>query len=312
MNKKIVTIGGGHGQSSLLAGMRDLKNIELSAVVSMFDSGGSTGKLRQEFDLLPPGDILKCILALSPDRGKIEKLIKHRFQQNGKLKGHSLGNLLVLVLNQFSSDFPKALGALSEAFEIKAKVFPVTIVPSDIEATLEDGKKVFGETAIDVPAGKRAAIKDLKVVAKKGKVKAYPPAVQAIKKADYLILTYGDFYTSLIPNLVVPEIKNACRNFKGKIIYFVNSYVKKGETDNYTGKDFVVKLEKYLGRKVDYVVLNDTKKRFKNSNLATPLIQGSSWEGRAIIKGDYCDHKSDFLYYDGEKTAKIVNKIINL
>jgi uncharacterized cofD-like protein len=308
--KKIVTIGGGKGQSLMLSGLRDLKYIEIASIVSMFDSGGSTGVLRKKYGILPPGDIIKCVLALSPEREKFEEIFKYRFKLGKKLKGHSLGNLTILALNQISGNFPEVIDAFSEVLGVQTKVMPVTTDSADIMAILEDGKKVFGEANIDIPNGKRAPIKEIKIISKK-KVKVYPPAVKAIQAADYLIFAFGDFYTSLIPNLLVPGIKKSCQNFKGKIIYTVNICTKKGETDNYTGKEFVLKLEKYLGRKIDYAIFNSAKPKFRTNDQLVEPVKENNWDCRVIIKANLLDKSAKTIKHDPRKLARVIDRLIN-
>lgn len=310
MNKKIVTIGGGKGQSFVLSGLRDLKNIDITSIVSMFDSGGSSGRLRKEYNILPPGDILKCILALSPNREKFDELFNYRFKGDKKLEGHSLGNLLVLILNQHSGNFISAIKALGEILHVQGNVVPVTVELADIEAILDDGRRVSGETNIDIAVKKRAPIKEIEIAGNK-KIKAYPPAVKAIQAADYIILTRGDLYTSVIPNLLVPEIKKAVRNCKAKIIFTVNAYTKKGETDNYTGKDFILQLEKYMGRKIDYAIFNSSIPSFKISEQLVEPVKENNWEGRVIIKADLLDNSVKVLKNDEGKLARVVGKIVN-
>jgi uncharacterized cofD-like protein len=312
MTKKIVTIGGGTGQSLLLSAIRDISGIEISSIVSMFDSGGSTGRLIKEFGILPPGDIMKCVLALSPNREGLEEFLKYRFEKNSKLRGHSLGNLLLLILNQYSGNFVKGVEALSEALQIRGKVIPVSKVSADIVATLEDGEEIFGETNIDISKSKRSPIKNIKIVTKNGDdVIANEEAVEAIKKANYMIVSLGDFYTSIVPNLVIAEISEVCKNYKGKIIYIVNSLKKKGETDNFVSKDYILNLEKYLGRKIDFAIFNDCKLNFKTKKEINNPIKEDNWENRVIIKEDIHDDSVDYLRYDGVKLAKVINKIIN-
>ncbi len=312
MSKKVVTIGGGSGQSLLLSAIRDISGIEISSIVSMFDSGGSTGRLVKEFGILPPGDIMKCILALSPDREKLENFFKFRFKKDKKLRGHSLGNLLLLILNQYSGDFVKAVNALSEAMHIQGEVIPVTETSAEIMAVLENGDEVFGETNIDVPKSKRSPVKEIKIITKDGKnIKASRRAVNAIKKSDFMIISLGDIYTSIVPNLIIPEISEVCKNYKGKIIYIINSLKKKGETEHFESKDYILNIEKYLGRKIDYAIFNDVKIKYKKQEEINLPIKEDNWEGRTVIKEDLHDDLVDYLRYDSKKLGEVVNKIIN-
>ena len=147
--KKIVTIGGGSGQYVLLSGLRDVKDIEIKAIVSMGDSGGSTGRLRDELGVLPPGDILKCILALSPDREMFRKFLLRRFERDSRLKGHNAGNLLLTFLSQFAGSFPEGVKALSELLNSVGQVLPVTLDKVTLVAQLKGGQRLFGESLLD-------------------------------------------------------------------------------------------------------------------------------------------------------------------
>jgi len=151
--KKIVTIGGGSGQYVLLSGLRDSIDIEITTIVSMVDSGGSTGVLRDEFGVLPPGDIFKCILALSPDRENARKILQTRFISRGRLNGHNAGNMLLSFLSQYTGSFPEGVNALAQILNIKGTVLPVTIDRATLVAELTDGSHLYGEAAIDIPRG---------------------------------------------------------------------------------------------------------------------------------------------------------------
>src|SRR6056297_1588175 len=181
----ITTIGGGSGQYILLSGLRDISDLDVTAVVSMVDSGGSTGRLRDEFGVLPPGDILKCALALSPFRESARSLLQKRFQNNDKLADHSVGNMLLTMLSQYCNDFAEGVRALGEVLETQGRVWPVTTDKATLVAELTDGSWLFGESAIDVPRGdQREKIKRTFLVPHHSEsIKVYPEVLQAIKQA---------------------------------------------------------------------------------------------------------------------------------
>ncbi|MCJ7541844.1 MAG: 2-phospho-L-lactate transferase CofD family protein, partial [Desulfobacterales bacterium] len=151
--KKILTIGGGSGQFALLSGLRDIENIAITSVVSMLDSGGSTGRLRDELGILPPGDVLKCILALSPYRDIARMILLKRFINDRRLQGHTAGNMLLTMLSRYTGSFPRGVQALAEILDVKGIILPVTVENATLVAELTDGSRIFGERAIDIPRG---------------------------------------------------------------------------------------------------------------------------------------------------------------
>lgn len=293
--KNVVTIGGGSGQYVLLRGLRDLSGTAITAIVSMADNGGSTGRLRDQYGILPPGDIAKCILALSPEETHRD-LLQKRFNGHRKLHGHTMVNLLLTMLSQRCDSFPKAVLAFGKSLKIKGTVFPVTIDKTTLVAELTDGTMIFGEAAIDVPRGnQREKIRRTFLVPHhNGEVKIYPPVIKAIRKADFIIIGPGDLYTSITPNFLVSGVKEAMKTTQAKILYVVNIMTKFGETDGFNGRDFILKLEEYVGRKVDAVIFNLTVPGIKllkkyEKQKAYPVNSDGledSWEGRKIVKED--------------------------
>jgi uncharacterized cofD-like protein len=258
--KNVVTIGGGSGQFSLLSGLRDLKEIDVTAVVSMFDSGGSTGKIREEFGALPPGDILKCLIALSPNRDIAQKILLKRINGHKKLTGHNFGNMLLTIFSSYTGNFPDAVDAVSEILEVRGKVLPVTIDKATLAAELIDKNRIYGESTIDIPdSGERKEISEVFLVPHyKSSISAYRPVIEAINNADHIIIGPGDLFTSIIPPLIVSGVKEAIRESKAQIIYVLNIMTKNGETNNYSSVDFVHRVEECLEKDVNAVVYNDS------------------------------------------------------
>jgi uncharacterized cofD-like protein len=317
--KKVVTIGGGTGQFNLLCALRDIEGIEISAVVSMVDSGGSTGRLRDELGVLPPGDILKCVLALAADRDSARKILQKRFNGNGRLGGHSVGNLLLTILSQYAGNFPEGVKALGEVLDIKGQVLPVTIDKATLVAELTDGSFLYGETAIDIPRGdQREKIKNAFLVPHHSdQVKVYPPVQDAIKSADLVIIGPGDLFTSTIPNFLVPGVKKAISDSLAKILFIVNIMTKFGETDNYGIKDFVEKIEEFIGKKVDKILVNSKKPENevleKYNEQKAKFIEpdlGEEWGGRKIIAKDLIDLGGEILRHSPEKLKEAVEEMI--
>ncbi|MBU1697046.1 MAG: YvcK family protein [Proteobacteria bacterium] len=318
--EKIVTIGGGSGQFILLSGLRDLENTHTTAIVSMVDSGGSTGRLRDELGILPPGDILKCILALSPYQAAGRCIMLKRFKKDRRLAGHSAGNMLLTMLSRYTGDFPASVAALSEILEVEGTILPVTIDRATLVAELTDGKRIYGEEAIDLPRGtQREQIKDVFLVPHHhASISVYPPVLDAIDKADYIFIGPGDLFTSIIPNLIVPGVQEALQNTSAKIYFFINIMTKFGETHNFSGKDFVIKLEECLGRMIDGFIGNATKPIQKvldiyseqKSDFVHIDMTDPFWDHRNLHLTDVLDTNAMIARHDPEKLNKIIIEII--
>jgi len=318
---KVTTIGGGSGQYALLSGLRDLDEIDISAVVSMVDSGGSTGRLRDELGILPPGDVLKCLLALSPQREIARTLLLRRFDKDKRLKGHNAGNMLLTMLSRYTGSFPTGIQALGEILNVNGAILPVTTNRATLVAELTDGTRIFGESAIDVPRGGQASkIKDVYLVPHhSGHIQAYPPVIEAINAADVIIIGPGDLFTSILSNIVVPGVKNAIQETRATIMYVVNIMTKYGETHNYSLIDFVKKLEEGIGRQVEIVVCNRTKPedqilaeyRKQESEFVEFTDNPQFWQTRKIYSADLLDTSGSIVRHDSQKLARLIQEIIS-
>src|SRR3989344_450067 len=284
--KKVVVIGGGTGVFTVLSGLKEYE-YELSAIVTMADDGGSTGILREEFGVLPPGDIRRALVALSSSDNKIvSDLFNYRFDSNSSLHGHSLGNLLLTTLEK-----------------------------TKLNAELEDGKVIEGESNIDIP--KHDPRLKIKKVFLSPPAKANKYAVKTIMEANYIILGPGDLYTSIIPNLLVQEIVPALKRTHAQIIYVVNIMTKYGETNKFQASDFIRVIEEYLGEGVlDYAVVNVEKmkgeilQRYKEENVDYVEYDKEKFNSKPkILTGKFL-RKGHFLRHDQEKLAKTLSKII--
>jgi uncharacterized cofD-like protein len=321
MGKKIATIGGGSGQFALLSGLRDIEDILITAVVSMMDSGGSTGRLRDELGILPPGDILKCILALSPHRDMARAILLKKFVGDRRLQGHNAGNMLLTMLSRYTGSFPRGVQALAEILDVRGKILPVTVDKATLVAELTDGNRIFGETAIDMPRGtQREKIRHVFLVPHHSNaISVYPPVIEAIQEADFIILGPGDLFTSIIPNLLVPGVKDALKTTKALILYIVSIMTKFGETHNFKGRDFVFKLEESLDRDVDGIIFNTQKpgrhilEQYRDQKAEFVEIDvKDDWQGgRKIITADLLDTTGDIVRHDSHKLARLFKKLIH-
>jgi len=280
-NQRIVTFGGGTGQFHLLSGLRELnKNSKITAVAGTWDSGGSSGRLRTEIGVLPPGDIRRCVLALMKDekqRKVAQKLFDDRLKDmNGPLKGHSFGNLLTARLDNLYSGQDRGIDAECELFRISAKVMPVSMSKVELIAETKMGTQIVGETNIDL----RVENKNYNPQDKINRIyfdtsaDINPKLINEILKADKIVFSQGDLYTSVLPHLLVKGVREAISKSKAKLIIVLNLMTKPGETDKYKASDFLKTFIYYLdsSSRIDYVLVNDNQldpkivKIYKNSS----------------------------------------------
>lgn len=250
---RIVAVGGGTGLSMLLSGVKNITN-NLTAVVSVGDDGGSSGRLREEMGILPPGDIRHCITALADDEDLVNKLFKYRFDNGAGLEGHSFGNLFITALYDITGDMVSAVRASSRVLSIRGRVLPATLDDMKLVAEMEDGRIIHGESTIPEAHGK---IKRL--FTEPANCKALPDVIQAIRNAELIVLGPGSLYTSVIPNLLVKEISQEIIKSKAKKIYVCNIMTQPGETDNYKVSDHIKALIDHAGSNkiIDAVLVND-------------------------------------------------------
>lgn len=262
---RIVVIGGGTGLSTLLHGLKTYARqrlVDLTAVVTVTDDGGSSGRLRREFDILPPGDIRNCMVALSEDEALLSKLFQYRFASGQGLKGHSFGNLFLMALSQVTGDFAKAVQVSSEVLAIYGRIYPSTVGNVGLRAWMSDGSLVEGETKI---SRTRKRIERLELTP--GMVKPVKETLQAIAEADLISFGPGSLFTSVVPNVLVEGIPQAIRKSKALKAYFVNLMWQPWETMNFTAYEHVEALLRHAGSMkspkgfLDKVVVNTTPLR---------------------------------------------------
>lgn len=315
--KKIVVIGGGTGVFNVLNALRsDFE--DLTAIVTMADDGGSTGILREEFGMLPPGDIRRALVALSgSDNKMLAELFSYRFSEGAGLTGHNFGNLLLTALHRLTGDFESAISEAGKILKIKGRVIPVTLKPAKLMAKLEDGRLIQGETNIDIP--NHDGHLRIKKVWLKDSADINPRARQAILDADLVIIGPGDLYTSLIPNLLVSGVGDALKKTKGKVAYFVNVMTKFGETHGFSASDFVHNLHAHLdGDVLDFVILNNNKpsaQRLRGyvrerAEFVEPDVKNMRLGKKTIPLAVDLIRSRGYVRHDPEKVLRVVKMII--
>lgn len=330
----IVSMGGGTGLSTLLSGLKayvgketiltedtDAPWIEtLTAVVTVTDDGGSSGRLREEFQILPPGDIRNCMVALAEDEHLLTRLFQYRFESDGDLSGHSFGNLFLTALMGVTGDFLEAIKVSSEVLAIKGRIFPSTMEDVALVAELEDGRVIEGETKI---VESRSRIRRLRLSC--GNCRPLPETLDAIRLADVITIGPGSLYTSIIPNLLVDDIVEAMNASNALKVYICNIMTQPGETDGFSVEDHLSALLDYSpDLMLDYIVVNSAPINFAlrekyladgavqvefNSHLGREMdIDAKSHRKISIVCDDLLN-ENDLVRHDPHRLASLVLKI---
>lgn len=252
--KRIVVMGGGTGTFVALTGLKNYP-VHLSAIITMMDSGGSTGRLRDQLGVLPPGDLRQALVALSASDKLWRDLFLYRFE-NGDLKGHNFGNIFISALEKVTGSLDEAVDVATTILDAQGDVIPVTFEKADLCVELKNGVVIEGETHIDEPEeqDERPSIKRAFL---KPKIHANRDARTAIEKADLIVIGPGDLYTSIIPNLLVEGVADAIQQSKAKKVFVMNLMTKYGQTTDYTAKDHVADLQTYIDGALDVVLINN-------------------------------------------------------
>lgn len=304
----IVCIGGGTGLFSLLSGLKDHINSDqkLKAIVTTLDNGGSSGKLITQYGVLPPGDIRNCMVALSNQTEMFNKLFQYRFDK--RLNDHNLGNLFLTALSEITGSFEEAVKVASEILQIKGEVIPVSLGSNTLLAELDSGDILEGETLIDTTKNKK--IKRLFLKDKKGE--ANKRALKALKEADIIIFGPGDLYTSILPNILFPEIKKTiAQNKKAKKVLITPIMSKPGETDDFFVSDFKDEIEKYLESSITDLIVNtsiptvESLQEYYKEGKYPILLNGRKLSKVKVLKGNLIDNMT-LARHSPEKLAKAV------
>lgn len=309
---KVVVIGGGTGLSTMLRGLK-LYTRNITAIVTVGDDGGGSGKLRADLGMLPPGDIRNCILALADTEPIMEDLLQYRFNE-GSLKGQSFGNLFLAAMAGISENFEDAVQKMSSVLAVTGKVLPVTLDDMKLIAELENGNIVEGESIIpDEVVNQKTKIKKLKINPEKAR--PLIDALFAIKDADAIIMGPGSLYTSIIPNLLVEDIVDAIEKSDAIKIYISNVMTQPGETDDFSVSDHIKTLIKYSGKNnIDYVIANngtipeEIKERYlnKGSKLVELDYDNIKDLNVEVIETDLIKIAKGYVKHDSDHLAQIL------
>jgi uncharacterized cofD-like protein len=283
---KIVAIGGGTGLSTLLRGLKQYSG-NITAIVTVADDGGSSGRLRREMGVLPPGDIRNCLAALADEEKLLTELFQYRFHAGDGLNGHSFGNLFLTVMSEVTGDLERAIAASSKVLAIRGRVLPATLSDVSLWAELTDGRTIQGESNISEAKGKIKKIGCLPA-----EPVPLPAAIKAIEEAELIVIGPGSLYTSVIPNLLVPEIRACIAKSKAPRIYICNIMTQPGETEGYTVSDHIRAIDEVCGKKLFDAV----------------LVQGRSPSAQTLIR--YAQENSHPVFLDREDVAKLGRRIV--
>ena len=292
--KRVVVIGGGTGSFVILSGLKNYP-VELAAVVTVTDSGGSSGRLRSEFGFLPVGDIRQCLAALASENKHdyIRQLLLYRFAKGRGLTGHNLGNLILTALTEMTGSEPKAIEVASQIFRLRGEVLPVSLNKVDLVASYEDGTQIIGEHQIDEPCHRGG--KRLIKIATNKPAKIYTCVKQVLAQAEMVVLAPGDLYTSLLPNFIVKGVSEVLRQTKGSLVYIMNLMTRYAQTHGLTAADHLQEIEKYVGQRIDKILVNQTPipspiLSLYEQEKAYPVIDDLGDDAR-VVRGDFLNRQ---------------------
>jgi len=306
---KIVAIGGGTGLSTLLRGLKEY-SANITAIVTVADDGGSSGRLRREIGVLPPGDIRNCVAALADEEKLLTELFQYRFQAGDGLTGHSFGNLFLTAMSDITGDLEQAIATSSKVLAVRGRVLPATLSDVRLWAELEDGRRIEGESNIPTAKGKISTI---------GCIPSAPPALpaalKAIEEADYIIMGPGSLYTSVIPNLLVPEIRGAIARTTAPRIYVCNIMTQPGETEGYSVADHIRAIDTICGQQLFDAIL--VHRRVPSAQALIRYAQEDSHpvfldreevlrQGRRIVAANIMHEENGYVRHDHQRLARVL------
>ncbi|WP_184404684.1 gluconeogenesis factor YvcK family protein [Geomicrobium halophilum] len=307
--QKIVVIGGGTGLSVLLRGLKTYP-VDISAIVTVADDGGSSGWLRKELNVPPPGDVRNVLVSLAEVEPLIERLFQHRFENGEGLSGHSLGNLLIAGMTSITGDFARGISELSAVLNVRGNVLPASNDSIELVAKMNDGSVVHGES--NIPKARKQV---KKMFIEPTHPKALPASIQAIRQADKIIMGPGSLYTSVLPNLLVPDIAKEICKAEAERIYICNVMTQSGETDDFKASDHIKALHDHIGETmIDRIFVNDTEipadliERYAEENASPVVCDYASLQalGLHVISDDFIRVDGPLLRHDADKISAMI------
>jgi len=323
--KKVVVIGGGTGSYNLLRGLKKYvlrgdedESIELTAIVTTMDSGGSSGVLRDEYGVLPPGDLRRCLIALSDETEILKKLFQYRFEagKSEALNGHNFGNLFLTALKNILGSEEKAIEEAHKILKVRGRILPITLESSNLCAELEDGTIIKGETFIDLP--RSTSHLRIRRVYLEPKVSVNKRVIDAINEADAIVIGPGDLFTSIIPNLLFEDVVRAIINSKAIKIYNCNIMTKYGETNNFSVADHFNAIEEYTEKDAINVVTYNNKKAsqkvlegYKKENAEQVQFNENEFHNKkARVIGRDLMTEPNIIRHDPDKIGYLIMEIV--
>lgn len=308
--KRIVVLGGGTGMPVLLKGLKKLP-IRLSTIVTVADDGGSTGLIRQAIETPAPGDIRNVIAALANIDEDLEELFQYRFKGDNGLSGHSLGNMVLVAMSSITGDFHSAIKKVSHMFKVQGEIYPVVNESITLNAEMTDGTFVSGESNIVKAEGKKIK----RVFLTPEKVRPLPNIIREILMADMIVISPGSLYTSILPNIIIPEIKSALIETKAEIVYVCNVMTQLGETDDYMASDHIKAMYDHVGEPfIDTIIIHNStireevlqKYREEKAYPVTYDLEKLSNLGLQIMTDHIIDDTNQMIRHDTDKIAEIL------
>ncbi len=306
---KVTVIGGGHGLSVILKGLVKYDDFDVRAIVTVADDGGSTGRLRRKYKLPAMGDIRNVMLAMGSDDTLFAQLMDYRFDGNEDVGGHNLGNLILTALTDITGNFNEAISSISRILNVRGEIIPATTETINLYAKMDDGVIVRGES--NIPEYKHY----IDHVFYDHDVKATERAISVIKDADVIIFGLGSLYTSIIPNLIIEDIRKAIIESQAKMIYVCNAMSQGGETDNFSVEDHVEAIEKHLqAHKINYVLVNDTPipkdimVKYEGE-FAHAITLKESEHDYQVIEGNYLDLSQGNVRHNSDVISEVIHTI---
>ena len=311
---RVTVIGGGTGQSIILKGLKNIEGLELKAIVTVADDGGSTGRLRQDFNIPAMGDIRAVMIALAGSESLFSHIMEYRFDalDSKSLGGHNLGNLILTALAQKTGSFMEAIGSVSKVLNVQGEIIPASLQPLTLLAEMDDGTIVRGESNIPIFSNR------IRHVFYDSEVEATPEAIDAIVNTDIIVFGVGSLYTSILPNVIIPGIKNALQYTKAKKLYYCNVMTQPGETDSYNGEEHVQAILSHMNTNLDYVIADNSEipeevlAKYQTEDSTYVAFDDAQEHPYTLVYDELTSIQNGLIRHDHEKIEQNFRKILEV